>query len=157
LALVCCGGVSGVSGDNEEKTLKYWLMWNTGEALQEVIHGMIEDYEEENLNITIEVEWMGREDLSYVRYAIQSDSAPDINDQYGEEVSGTLIKSDMAEPMENIRDKEIPNEDTPLPEIYEDDVLDFYEEDGTIYYVPYEIITSGFHYNETLLDRKRVV
>lgn len=156
LALVGCGGDSGVSGDNEEKTLKYWSMWNTGEPQQEVIQGIIEDYEEENPNITIEVEWMGREVLSDVRNAIQSDSAPDITDQSGAEVSGTLIKSDMAEPMENIRDKEIPNEDTPLPEIYEDDVLDFYEEDGTIYYVPYEIITSGFHYNETLFEEKGI-
>lgn len=155
LTLAGCGSDS-TSGEDGDTTLTYWSMWNTGEPQQEVVQDIIDDYEEANPDVTIEVEWMGREVLSDVRNAIQSDSAPDITDQSGAEVAGTLIKSDMAEPMENIKDMEIPNEDTPLPEIYEDDVFDFYEEDGTTYYVPYEIITSGFHYNETLFEEKDI-
>jgi len=155
LLLAGCGDDSSASKDGQT-TIKYWSMWNTGEPQQEVIQGIIEDYEEANPDVKVDVEWMGREVLSDVRNAIQSGDAPDLTDQSGAEATGTLIKADMAEPLDGILDMEIPNEGTAFPDIYVDDVLSFYQQDGTTYYIPYEIISSGFHYNEKLFEEHGV-
>lgn len=154
-SLLLAGCSTSSSGD-DETTITYWSMWNTGEPQQEVIQGIIDDYEKENSDVTIEVEWMGREVLSDVRNALQSDGAPDITDQSGAEVTGTLIQAEMAEPLDGLLDMEVPNEDTPFSDIYVDDVLEFYQQEGTTYYVPYEIISSGFHYDENLFSENGI-
>lgn len=150
LILTACGSDSGDADD--QTTIKYWSLWNTGEPQQELLQEIIDDYEEANPDITVDVEWMGREVLADVRNAIQGGDPPDLADQSGAEVSGTLLKTEMAEPLNDLLTMEVPNEGVEFQDIYSEDVLSFHEIDGDTFYIPYEVITSGFHYNEELFS-----
>ncbi|MEI3607251.1 ABC transporter substrate-binding protein [Pseudogracilibacillus sp. SE30717A] len=147
------GSDSGSSGDSGKTVIKYWSMWNTGEPQQEVIQGIIDAYEEENPDVTIDVQWMGRQVLSDVRNAsLGGDGAPDLTDQSGAEVVGTLVKNELVEPLNDLLTMEIPNEGATFQDVFIDDTLSFYQQDEDTYFIPYEIITSGFHYNESLFN-----
>src|SRR5699024_7968320 len=155
-ALAACGsnndGASGKDKDGKT-TITYWSMWNTGEPQQEVLQGIIDAYEEENENVTIDVQWMGREVLSDVRNAAIGGDGPDLTEQSGAEVAGTLISNDIVEPLDDLLSMEIPGEGSTFSDVFIDDTLDFYKKDDHTYFIPYEIITSGFHYNEKLVEQ----
>lgn len=151
LVLAACGGNSS-GGSDDDVTITYWSMWNTGEPQQVVLQEIIDEYMAENENVTIDVQWMGREVLSDVRNAALGGDAPDLTEQSGAEVTGTLIKNELVEPLDDLLEMEIPGEDVTFKDVFIDDTLEFYQEDGTTYFIPYEIITSGFHYNETLFE-----
>ena len=154
LLAVACSNDSGSSGESSDgKTvIKYWSMWNTGEPQQEVLQNIIDEYEAENDDVEIDVQWMGREVLSDVRNASLGDDGPDLTEQSGAEVAGTLFQNDLAEPLDDILSMEIPNEGSTFEDVFVEDTLDFYKIDGKTYFIPYEIITSGFHYNENLFE-----
>lgn len=156
LVLAACGGddkEKDSSGSKDDKvTIKYWSMWNTGEPQQEVIQGIIDAYEAENENVTIDVQWMGRQVLSDVRNASLGNDGPDLTDQSGAEVMGTLLKNDLAEPLNDVLTMEIPGEEGELKDIFIDETLSFYQQDDNTYLIPYEIITSGFHFDKKLFE-----
>lgn len=144
-------GDDGASDSSDKTVIKYWSMWNTGEPQQIVIQNIIDAYEEANPDVTIDVQWMGRQVLSDVRNAaLGGDGAPDITEQSGAEVAGTIFQNDLAEPLNELLTMEIPNEGSTFQDVFIEDTLSFYQQDGDTYFIPYEIITSGFHYNENL-------
>lgn len=157
LVLSACGSSDSSGGDKDGKTtITYWSMWNTGEPQQEVLQKIIDEYEEENENVTIDVQWMGREVLSDVRNAAIGGDGPDLTEQSGAEVAGTLIQNDIVEPLDDLLSMEIPGEGTTFSDVFIEDTLEFYKKDDKTYFIPYEIITSGFHYNETLFEEHGV-
>ena len=166
LLLTACSDGGSSTGDSDGKenkgskddkvTIKYWSMWNTGEPQQVVLQGIIDAYEKENENVTIDVQWMGRQVMSDVRNAALGGDAPDLTEQSGAEVTGTLLKNDLAEPLDGLLSMEIPNEGTKFEDVFIDDVLSFYQQEGKTYLIPYEIISSGFHYNEKLFSEKGI-
>nr|WP_239587783.1 extracellular solute-binding protein [Bacillus pakistanensis] len=123
-------------------------MWNKGEPQQVVLQKVIDDYEEANPDVKVDVQWMGRQVMSKVRNAALGGNAPDLTEQSGAEVEGTLFKNDLAEPLDELLSMKIPNEGTPFQDVFIDEMLSFYQQDNKTYFIPYEIISSGFHYNE---------
>src|SRR4051812_32227366 len=100
LTATACSNAAGTEGKDasgEKVTLKYWSMWNKGEAQQVVIQNIIDDYEEANPDIEIDVQWMGRQVLSKVRTASLSSDSPDLTDKSYDELMGTLISKDLTE------------------------------------------------------------
>ncbi|GHI00388.1 ABC transporter substrate-binding protein [Neobacillus kokaensis] len=146
ILLAACSSTSS-SG---KTTIKYWSMWNKGEPQQVVIQKIIDAYEDANPNVKVDVQWMGREVMSKVRNAALSGDAPDLTEQSGAEVEGALIKNKLAEPLNELLSMKIPNEETPFQDVFIDEVLPFYQQGEDTYFIPYEIISSGFHYNENL-------
>lgn len=149
LLAACDDEKSSPDGKDDKVTIKYWSMWNTGEPQQVVLQGIIDAYEKENDNVTIDVQWMGRQVMSDVRNASLGGDAPDLTEQSGAEVTGTLLKNDLAEPLDGLLSMDIPKEGK-FEDVFIDDVLSFYQQEGKTYFIPYEIISSGFHYNENL-------
>jgi raffinose/stachyose/melibiose transport system substrate-binding protein len=145
LLLAAC---SKESSSEKETTIKYWSMWNKGEPQQVVLQKIIDDYEEANPSVKVDVQWMGRQVMSKVRNAALGGNAPDLTEQSGAEVEGTLFKNDLAEPLDELLTMKIPNEGTPFQDVFIDKMLSFYQQEDKTYFIPYEIISSGFHYNE---------
>jgi len=157
LLLAACSNEASSSGGKDEKvTINYWSMWNTGEPQQVVLQGIIDAYEKENKNVKIDVQWMGRQVMSDVRNAALGGDAPDLTEQSGAEVAGTLLKNNLAEPLDTLLSMKIPNEGTVFKEVFIDDVVSFYEQEGKTFFIPYEIISSGFHYNKNLFEENGV-
>ncbi|MGE8205946.1 ABC transporter substrate-binding protein [Heyndrickxia sp. NPDC080065] len=149
LLLAACSNSSSSSG---KTTIKYWSMWNKGEPQQVVIQKIIDEYQDANPNVKVDVQWMGREVMSKVRNAALSGDAPDLTEQSGAEVEGALIKNKLAEPLNELLSMKIPNEGTVFQDAFLDKVLPFYQQGENTYFIPYEIISSGFHYNESLFE-----
>ncbi|AZU64121.1 ABC transporter substrate-binding protein [Neobacillus mesonae] len=147
LLLAACSSDKASSG---KTTIKYWSMWNKGEPQQVVIQKIIDSFEEANPDVKVDVQWMGREVMSKVRNAALSGDAPDLTEQSGAEVEGALIKNKLAEPLNDLLSMKIPNEGTMFQDVFLDKVLPFYQQGENTYFIPYEIISSGFHYNENL-------
>jgi raffinose/stachyose/melibiose transport system substrate-binding protein len=144
---------SSSTSSGEKTTIKYWSMWNKGEPQQVVLQKIIDAYEDKHPDVKIDVQWMGRQVMSKVRNAALGGGAPDLTEQAGAEVAGTLFKNNLAEPLDSLLAKNIPNENTKFEDIYLPNVLDFYKKDDKTYFIPYEIISSGFHYNQKLFDK----
>ncbi|WP_423799787.1 ABC transporter substrate-binding protein [Neobacillus sp. SAB-20_R2A] len=148
LATACSNSASSTKAD--KVTLKYWSMWNKGEAQQIVIQKIIDDYEKANPNVDIDVQWMGRQVLAKVRTASLSNDAPDLTDKSFDELMGTLISKDLTEPLNDLLEKQIPNEKVPFESVLIDNLLEKVTYKDNVVFIPYEVINSGFHYNEKL-------
>ncbi|WP_130859611.1 ABC transporter substrate-binding protein [Gracilibacillus phocaeensis] len=160
MILLIASGCTGVPNDsasngeeasNEDQTvIKYWSNWNEGEPQQQVMNQIITDYEKENPNVDIEVEWLGRDLMSKVRNAVLSEDGPDIIDKNPPEIKGAI--GDQTESLENVLSKDIPNEEAKVGDVFLDGTLDLFKDDDKLFFIPYQLISSGFFYNKTLLE-----
>lgn len=80
----------------EPVTVVYWSMFSDGEPLQIELAKAIVDFQAENPNIKVEVNWVGRDVLSGVQGAIASGTQVDIVDQSNGILNNALIKTDLA-------------------------------------------------------------
>lgn len=164
--LVACGGSNNTSGDNntpggnsgeagngQKTTLKYWSLWNQGEPQQKVIQTIIDEYEEANPNVTIEVEWMGRKVLSKVQNAILSNDTPDILDHLFSSMKKPILEGGLTESLNHLLTEQIPNENVALESVFTEGLIDSITIDGTVSFIPYEVISSGFFYDENLFKQ----
>ncbi|WP_336481295.1 hypothetical protein [Bacillus sp. FJAT-53711] len=97
-------------------------MWNKGEPQQVVIQKIIDEFEDANPNVKVDVQWMGRE-VSKVRNAALSGDTPDLTEQSGAEVEGTLINNKLGEPLNDLLSRKILNEGTAFQDVFIDDIL----------------------------------
>lgn len=155
LLLAACSSNDSTSNSTSKDgtTIKYWSMWNKGEPQQLVLQKIINEYEDANPGVTVDVQWMGRQVMSNVRNAALGGDAPDLTDQAGAEIEGALLNNDLAEPLDELLSMEIPNEGTTFQDVFMNETLSFYHQEGTTYFIPYEIISSGFHYNEKVFEK----
>lgn len=160
LMVLCLAIISACSNDESaakdgKTVIKYWSNFNEGEPNQQVLKNIIEDYEAENPDVEIEVEWMGRQVMSKVRNAMLSNDGPDLVDKAAPEILGS-IGSDT-ESLNNILDKNIYNEDTKLEDVFLDGVLNHFEqEDEKIFFIPFQVISSGFFYDNNMFKEQGV-
>nr|WP_309099021.1 ABC transporter substrate-binding protein [Fredinandcohnia onubensis] len=153
LFLAACGSESSSGGD-KKTTLTYWSNWNEGEPQQQVMQQIITDYEKVNPDVKIEVEWMGRQVLQKVRNAILSGNGPDIIDKNPSEIIGAL--GENVEPLDGVLEKNITNEDLAVRDVFLDGVLDLYKDGEKLYFIPYQLISSGFFYDKNMFEKYNV-
>lgn len=158
----CGGGGTSTPGDNsspdaggndQNTTIRYWSLWNQGEPQQQVIQRIIEDFEEANPNVKVEVEWMGRKVLSKVQNALLANDTPDIVDHLFSSMKSPLLEGGLTEPLDDLLKQQIPNENVELETVYTDGLIDMVAIDGTVSFLPYEVISSGFFYDENLFNQ----
>ncbi|WP_142384733.1 ABC transporter substrate-binding protein [Bacillus sp. M6-12] len=151
--LASCSSSDTSSSSKKGTTIQYWSMWNKGEPQQVVLQRIIDEYQDANPDVKVDVQWMGRQVMSKVRNAALGGTAPDLTEQAGAEIEGTLFKNDLAEPLNELLSKKIPNEDQTFQDVFIDNTLSFYKQEENTFFIPYEIISSGFHYNETAFKK----
>lgn len=141
--LGACGG-----GGSDANTIRYFSMWNEGEPQQVVLQRIIEEYQEANPDITIDVLWGGREVLTTVRSALAEGNPPDLVDKDAEELVGSLIYTEQAEPLDDMAGMTIPGEDNTIGDVVPEDYLDLLAYQGSRYVMPYEVLSSGIWYDQ---------
>ena len=127
-------------------TIKYFSMWREGESQQLVLKGMIESFEAATGH-TVDVQWAGRDVLTTVRAAVSAGDSVDLVDLDGEAGIGALVKTGQAVSLADVLDMTIPGEDATVGEVIPSEFLDVYAIDGEPHMIPYEVISSGIHYN----------
>ena len=147
--LVACSNSDAI-GNKDKTVIKYWSNFNEGEPNQTVLKNIIEDYEAEHPDIKIDVEWMGRQVMSKVRNAMLSGDGPDLVDKAAPEILGSIGKD--TESLNSILDKKVYNEDVVLQDAFLDDILSLFEDDGKTFFIPFQVISSGFFYDNKMFE-----
>ena len=127
-------------------TIRYFSMWREGESQQLVLKGMIESFEAATGH-TVDVQWAGRDVLTTVRAAVSAGDSVDLVDLDGEAGIGALVKTGETVSLGDVLDMSIPGEDATVGEVIPSEFLDVYAIGGEPHMIPYEVISSGIHYN----------
>lgn len=158
LGAVTVPGIIGGCGAaaSRSNTLQYFSMWNEGEPQQKVLQRIIDEYQEANPGITVDVLWGGREVLTTVRSTLFQRDPPDLVDKEGEELLGSLILDGQAESLDGLVSTKIPGEENTVGEAVPEAYLDLLAHEGSHYFLPYIVNSSGIWYGEDQFDRLRV-
>ncbi|NIQ79497.1 MAG: extracellular solute-binding protein, partial [Anaerolineae bacterium] len=132
-----------ISGD-----LVYWVMWNEGEPEQMIIADTIAEFEKAYPNVNVEVTWAGREVLTKARSALLAGQQLDLVDQAADELNAALIKNDLVMPLDDLLTEQAYGEDVAFQDIFVPGVLEPYKWKDNVVFIPYQIITSAFWYDE---------
>ncbi|WP_207655684.1 ABC transporter substrate-binding protein [Vallitalea okinawensis] len=131
--------------------LNYVSMWNEGEPQAEVIKAICADFEAET-GTKVEVEFAGRDVLTKIRSRLLMNDAPDIIDQDLSELNGALMKEEsLVLPLTDFFAEAGPEGGT-MMDVFNEDVVRLYEQEGNLYYMPYSYITSGFFYDKSMFE-----
>jgi raffinose/stachyose/melibiose transport system substrate-binding protein len=125
-------------------------MWNEGEPQQIAFAKMIEGFEAAYPDVTVNVTWAGREVLTKLRSALLAGQQVDLIDHAADEINAALIKNDQVMPLDDLLETTAYGEETLFKDIFLPGVLDPYKANGQVVFIPYELITSAFWYDENL-------
>lgn len=141
-----CGGDGGAA-----KQLTYWSMWQQNEPQAKVLRKAIKSFEKDT-GIQVDVEWQGRDVLTKVVPALRSGNVPDLVDQGYGELRGALVVNDQFTDLSDVYSMQIPGENHTVGEVIPDKYRRFIETDeGTPYFVPYEIMGACIWYDANRL------
>src|SRR6056297_59013 len=130
----------------------YWSMWEKGEPQQQVIEQAIKDFEEQ-YDVTVNVNWTGRVVVTALKPRLLAGENIDMTDQSGEELYGGLVANDVAGTMNDVLEMKVPNEDATVEDVLINESYGAYvREDGSLYIIPYNFITSAFWYDKGLFN-----
>lgn len=155
------GGSLFAEGQQEasmEDSLEYVTMWNAGEPQAIFMEEMAAAFKEET-GIQVDITFAGRDILTKIRSRLLMNDAPDLVDQDFSELAGALLKDDsvLVEPLNDFFYKEEgPEGQDQMIDLFSEELVKLYAENDTIYFFPYEFITSGFFYDKTLFDKHGV-
>lgn len=146
-------GCSAAAVDDGEKTkIVYWSMFNQGEPLQVVLQQITDEFEAENPDIEVEINWAGRDVLTKLQGAVQAGTQVDITDQSNDRLLNSVVINDLALPLDDYLQEPGYGQESGawIDEFNPGSVEAFAAEDGT-YIVPRESYVSGMWYNAGLL------
>ena len=125
-------------------------MWNEGEPQQEVLQGIIDSFEADT-GVEVDVLWGGREILTSVRAALSAGEAIDLVDLDAEPLYGALVVTGETQSLAATLGRTIPGESNTVADVIPSAFLDVYAVDGEPHLIPYEVISSGIHYDGSRL------
>jgi raffinose/stachyose/melibiose transport system substrate-binding protein len=137
-----------ISGD-----FVYWALWNEGEPQQQVFAEVVAAFQEKYPNVNVQVTWAGREVLTKARSALMAGTQLDLVDTAADELNAALIKNDLALPLDDLLEEKAVGEDVAFKDIFVPGVLEPYKWKDQVVFIPYEIITSAFWYDENLFSQ----
>lgn len=147
------GGEAG-----EAVELTFWSMWNEGEPSATVFRQWIRDYEKARPGAKVKVVFNGRENQTKLRTALAGGTKVDLMDQDALQVAGGLMVDNMGYRLnEMIAEAKALDDGTPFADIFVPGTLEQnMADDGSIYLVPYILITVAFWYDNRIFDEAGV-
>jgi raffinose/stachyose/melibiose transport system substrate-binding protein len=140
-----------ISGD-----FVYWALWNEGEPQQQALSEIIDAFEQQYPDVNVQVTWAGREVLTKARSALLAGAQLDLVDQAGDELNAALFKNGLGLPLDDMLEEKAYGEDVAFKDIFVPGVLDPYKWKDQVVFIPYEIITSGFWYDENMWNENNI-
>lgn len=149
----CTGDPAGDPAGAESKTkVVYWSQFNVGEPLQILLEEIIDDFEDENPDIDIEVNWAGRDVLTQLQGAVQAGTQVDIVDHSNDRVRNAVVVNDLALNLDKYFQEPSYGETSgSWIDDYAQGAVDAFAEDDGLYLVPREAYISGIWYNADIL------
>ncbi|MDB5271597.1 MAG: hypothetical protein JWP58_4637 [Hymenobacter sp.] len=152
---VCVGLLlSGCSAGQSSDATKvvYWSEFNKGEPLQLVIQEMIDTFESENPDITVEANWAGRDVLTKLQAAVQAGTPVDIVDQSNDRILTAVVDNGLAVKLDDYLQEPSYGKSSGawLDDFTPGSLEAFATSDGT-FMIPRESYISGLWYNVDML------
>ena len=150
LLLSSCSLISQAGGGDSKKSdsFTYWSMWSEGEPQQVVLKKAIDQFTKDT-GITVNVEWIGRDNVKKVSPTLNSAVSPvDLIDAAQRNIKSVLVSTKSSTPMDDVLASEIPGEaGKTVRSVIPKNYLDMVTKDGKTWMLPYEVITSVFWFN----------
>ncbi|MDX6259225.1 MAG: hypothetical protein QOH84_913 [Kribbellaceae bacterium] len=155
-AAACSGPVSagGSSADSGGKTkIVYWSMFSTGEPLQQLMQAATDRFMKENPDITVEINWAGRDVLTKLQGALNAGQQVDIVDHSNDRVRSAVVLTNQALKLDTYLQQPAYGATTGkwIDQFTPGSVQAFAEKDG-VYEIPRDVYVSGIWYNTKLLS-----
>jgi len=142
--------------EKEPVTISWWSTWNPGEKLQEVFEEIVNNYMAENPNVTVDVKWLGRDNLVKVTAALQAGAeTPDIINYGLSGLYNGLIKNDLALSLDEYMTENAYGEDVPFIDVFAPGTFDNWKPitDNKIYSIPHYEHTGLLWYDKAKFDK----
>ena len=145
-------GEEGKVAAKESKTVEYWCWWNEQETRAQAIQQWIDDFKEVRPEITININYIGREVLTKAMAARSGGQVIDIIDADHFVLKGALILNDQALPLDDALATKNWEGDKAWSDVFIDGTLEQYTYEGKTYLVPYVLFTNGIFYDKHFWD-----
>jgi raffinose/stachyose/melibiose transport system substrate-binding protein len=137
---------AAASEPEEDRTLRYFSMWNEGEPQQEVLQGIIDSFEADT-GVNVDVLWAGREVMTSVRAALSAGDPVDLIGFEAEPLAGALVNTGETRSLASVLEQQIPGEAVTVGDVIPRSFLDIYAVAGEPHIMPYIVNSSGIHYD----------
>lgn len=155
--LAACGSNSTSDGSTnkstEKITLTIWNNWSGQDAKAVAMRKILEDFQSENPNITLEIEALATDGLkTRLRTAAAADEMPDLFVMWPGAMTKEFVQGDLLQPINEFLDQNAEWKNN----FIENALVDFTVEDN-IYSVPMNLAPSSLlYYNEDLFKQYNV-
>ncbi len=133
-------------------TLKHYSMFSEGEPLQIYIASMLEKYQQEHPNVTIEPKWAGREVIMQLRSVVLAGEVPEFVDHSDGELTSGVLRQGLGYPMDDALETMNYEGDTKWRDTFIPSVLEGAKFEGKVYLIPRETYVSGWFYNVKMFE-----
>lgn len=143
----CSGGPGGENGEPSTE-FTYWSMWKEGEPMQEVMAEAIADFEAET-EITVDVQWQGRDNVQRTVPTLSSPTGPDLVDSSYVKLYPALVASGQVNGVGDAWETEVEEGETltdTIPGRYLE-TIDITTEDGDPWMIPYTLTSDAVWFN----------
>ena len=144
-------GCSEEKAPAELKTIVYWSLWNEQEPFGTAVKKWIEEYKKIKPEITIKINFVGREVMTKIMATRYGGEVVDLVDTESYVLKGSLIKEGISLVMDEALDTPGYEEDKLWRDSFLPGTLEQYAaDDGKVSVISYNLITNGFIYNKKL-------
>lgn len=146
------GGSASKPATAKDTSFTYWSMWKQGEPQAKVLQAAIDQFTEDT-GTKVTVQWKGRQVVQQLAPTLNTANVPaDLVDTSDRFAYAQLQATGQALDLTPVLSEQVPGESghtvgDVLPKTYRDLVTS----DGTLWLVPYELLTTQFWYNAAAL------
>jgi raffinose/stachyose/melibiose transport system substrate-binding protein len=138
--------------------ISYSAMWTEKENQAVWLSAMADAFQQET-GVKVNLTYVGRDILTKVRTDLLAGKAPDLVDQEFSPLYANFLAS--GDPLclsltDFLNSEKGPEGQEKLADVFPATMLNLYAKDGQVYLYPYELITSGFHYDKNLFKENGV-
>ncbi len=145
------------AASTEKQEVVYWSLWNEGEPQADVLKQYMADYTAAHPNVTFNVTWAGREVLTKLQTALSAGQKVDLVDHEGPALRGGLTVKGLTLPLDKYLKQNAYDESVPFESIFVPGTLKLLAaEDGSIQFIPYEIITTALLYDQRNFEKYKL-
>ncbi|MFV0428520.1 MAG: ABC transporter substrate-binding protein [Arachnia sp.] len=152
LMLTACGQRVNQPASSSQATqaattteFSYWSSWSEGEPQQQVIAGIISDFEAET-GIAVDVRWLGREYVTTVNNANAVGDGPDLYDNATDHIADFRSREGIGD-IEAVLDLEVPGEGVTVGDVLPPAVIQASSDAEGLGMIPYVTISTSMWFD----------
>ncbi|GAE92207.1 xylose ABC transporter [Gracilibacillus boraciitolerans JCM 21714] len=134
--------------DGEEKTIDFMHLWPEGSSKQhhDIVNGIIEEFEAENENVTVDVEILSNEQYKEkLKVLSTSNELPDVGMTWAAGFLEPYVSGNMFASLDDLLEG-------PLNDMFVPGTAEAYALDGTTYGLPLELNITPLYYNQRIFE-----